>query len=333
MENMQKIIESLRNNEFIKEKELGNGVSSFNFSKKAFYGGYWNNQTITARGLFIDTIKNKVVCRGYPKFFRYGEQGITEEYLRHKLSFPISIYKKENGFLGLFTSFQGKAIFATKSQFEGKYNTIFENCMKSCLSDLTIEELRLYCEKNDCTILFEVIDMEADPHIIEYPVNKKVVLLDIVNNNISFQKMEYENLVKFASKYNLEIKERFSIINYSHTVLMNLINSHTSVNRSPVYFLDASDKFEGFVLEDSNGFMFKLKTPYYSMWKMMRNVAGAVRKHGGYKHPDKFKDNRVAQYFYQWLLNNKDDISIITLIEANNIIALREKFIAEATWS
>ena len=36
------------------------GISSFNFTRDAFYKGNWNKQTILARGLFIDTINNKI---------------------------------------------------------------------------------------------------------------------------------------------------------------------------------------------------------------------------------------------------------------------------------
>lgn len=78
MQNIKNFVSEIRNNPFVKEKELGDGISSFNFTRQAFYDGHWDEQTVKARGLFIDTVNNKVVCRGYPKFFRYGEQGIDE---------------------------------------------------------------------------------------------------------------------------------------------------------------------------------------------------------------------------------------------------------------
>lgn len=66
------IVLSMRSNKFIQEKAFGN-ISSFNFTREAFYDKVWNDQTIKARGLFIDTDNMKVICRGFPKFFSVQE--------------------------------------------------------------------------------------------------------------------------------------------------------------------------------------------------------------------------------------------------------------------
>ena len=46
VETISDAVTYLRNNKFIQEKELGNGISSFNFTKDAFMRGNWNRQTI-----------------------------------------------------------------------------------------------------------------------------------------------------------------------------------------------------------------------------------------------------------------------------------------------
>lgn len=61
-------LELLRNDSLIREKDLGNGISSFNFSNKCFYNNLWNDEAIKARGLFVDVNHNKVVARSYNKF-------------------------------------------------------------------------------------------------------------------------------------------------------------------------------------------------------------------------------------------------------------------------
>ena len=66
------VLLKLRSNPLITEKKFDN-ISSFNFTRDAFERKEWNEQTITARGLYIDTAKAKVVCRGYPKFFSITE--------------------------------------------------------------------------------------------------------------------------------------------------------------------------------------------------------------------------------------------------------------------
>lgn len=321
MNTIKNLIYQMRQNPFIREKELGNGLSSFNFTRQAFYDGHWDEQTIKARGLFIDTVNNKVICRGYPKFFRYGEQGIDIEYLNKNIKFPVSVYKKENGFLGLFTSMNGEPLFATKSQIEGPYNEYFKNCMKKCLGDKTIELLRRYCEENDCTILFEVVDMINDPHIIEYEKPYNVFLLDIVKNDIEFSKLPYNELIEFGKGYKIEVKKRI------YSQIETILGLSYFVDRI-LYCSSSIDKqfIEGFVIEDSNGFMFKLKTPYYSFWKQMRGIAGSVVKYGDYKHLGRFKDNEEAIKFYEWMMKNKDNDEIKKLVSQNRIIEIRKLF-------
>lgn len=321
MSTIKNLIYQMRQNPFIREKELGNGLSSFNFTRQAFYDGHWDEQTIKARGLFIDTVNNKVICRGYPKFFRYGEQGIDIEYLDKNIKFPVSVYKKENGFLGLFTSMNGEPLFATKSQIEGPYNEYFKNCMKKCLGGKTIELLRRYCEENNCTILFEVVDMINDPHIIEYEKPYNVFLLDIVKNDIEFSKLSYDELLEFGKEYKIEVKKRIysqieTILGLSYFVDCILYCS-SSIDEQFI---------EGFVIEDSNGFMFKLKTPYYSFWKQMRGIAGSVVKYGDYKHLGRFTDNEEAIKFYEWMMKNKDNDEIKKLVSQNRIIEIRKLF-------
>lgn len=318
MQNIKNLVSEMRNNPFVREKELGDGISSFNFTRQAFYDGHWDEQTVKARGLFIDTVNNKVVCRGYPKFFRYGEQGIDSDYLENNLKLPVKVYKKENGFLGLFTSVNGKPVFATKSQINGPYNEYFKNCMEKCLGDSVIESLRKYAEENNCTLLFEVVDMVNDPHIIEYPEDYNVFLLDIVKNDMQFSKLSYEKLKEFAKEQGLNVKTLVYTLDSLEKVFL-FIDKVLYNN-----FADALRYTEGFVFEDACGFMFKLKTPFYNFWKQMRNIAGSVAKYGEYKHIGRFNDNEEALMFYGWLTKNKDNPEIRKLVSENRIIALRK---------
>ena len=72
------ILEQLRSNRFIQEKDLGNDISSFNFTREAFYDRNWTNQTILARGLFLNNKTGEVVARSYEKFFKVNEVRKTE---------------------------------------------------------------------------------------------------------------------------------------------------------------------------------------------------------------------------------------------------------------
>ena len=92
---------ALRQSKYIQEKQYGN-ISSFNFTKTAFYDKAWDEQTIRARGLYINIPKQKVVARAYNKFFNINERSDTKlDMLQYRMKFPVTAYVKENGFLGI----------------------------------------------------------------------------------------------------------------------------------------------------------------------------------------------------------------------------------------
>ena len=91
---------------------------------------------------------------------------------------------------------------------------------------------------------------------------------------------------------------------------------------------------EGYVFEDFNGFMFKIKTPYYRDWKLMRKVATSTLHKGHYPYTGQLITTE-SNKFYGWLLQRYR-----AFIEANNkegrynlmntnIITLREMYKGE----
>lgn len=69
------LIQSMENHPFIRVRPVDGlpGVVSCNFTRDAFVRGEWDDLTVTARGFFFDTVSNRVVARGYDKFFNVGE--------------------------------------------------------------------------------------------------------------------------------------------------------------------------------------------------------------------------------------------------------------------
>ena len=87
------LINKLReNHRDIFEKQYGK-ISSFNFSRKVFQTGKWNELSKIARGLFLDNETGQIVARGYEKFFNYKENNFnTDDFLQNNLNFPVSVY-------------------------------------------------------------------------------------------------------------------------------------------------------------------------------------------------------------------------------------------------
>jgi RNA ligase len=57
----------------IKRKEHGH-LALFHYSEECMYSKKWDEFTMMARGLIIDTTAMKLVATPFPKFFNYGEQ-------------------------------------------------------------------------------------------------------------------------------------------------------------------------------------------------------------------------------------------------------------------
>ncbi len=113
---------------YVKEFETYPHIKSYNFTKKAFYNGCWDKVNITARGLFIDQNRN-IVARSYNKFFNLEECQETEmKSLQQNLAFPINLYVKENGFLGIlgYDEVTEELFFTSKSTPE----SVFTNGLK-----------------------------------------------------------------------------------------------------------------------------------------------------------------------------------------------------------
>lgn len=311
------VLEVLRANKNIKEKKFGN-ISSFNFTTKAFRKGVWDEQTCKARGLFLNNETGEIVCRGYEKFFNDSQEAKTPHEMSEKLTYPVCAYEKYNGFLGLLSYDKKKDdfIFCTKSvMYQGNgskdetYASIFKDIFDK--TDCNKDTIKNFL-KIGCTMLFEVIDPERDPHIVEYK-KKQIVLLDIVNNALKFEKINYRSLTDIAKICNLDVKERYAIIKNKEDYLM----FHDMVTNSDSSFPIISNK-EGYVIEDKNGYTFKLKTYWYNKWKWTRNIIDSINKYGRYCSYDKLPED--MKEIHDWYLENKK------IIKGRNIIEIRKEF-------
>lgn len=314
------VLEKLRADRFVQEKDLGNDVSSFNFTREAFYEKNWNTQTILARGLFLNNKTGDVVARSYEKFFRINETRQTElASLKEKLVFPIKAYLKENGFLGIVSYLNDDLFIASKSTNKGDYVEYF----KTLLDPYKEKLLGLFRNKTleNVSLVFEVIDINNDPHIIKYD-KSQVVLLDIIENNIEFKKFKYEQIQKIASIIGCKVKKLSYILN-NWNDFKNLYLATQEYN-----YKYNNNYIEGFVFEDLTGFMVKVKTEYYNEWKKLRTVSIMVLK-CGYLRKTGMLLTELENYFYGFLRDlyknyyNKEEKTYPFKID---IISLREYF-------
>ena len=160
---------------------------------------------------------------------------------------------------------------------------------------------------HNVTLVFEVIDIDNDPHIIKYQ-KSKVVLLDIIENSVNFKNYSYEQVKDTANLFGLECKEECKIMN-------NADEFKEFVKEISADDYKWHNRFiEGFVFVDSNNFMFKYKCEYYKYWKYLRSEVERISKG---KEP-KTKDHP----FLNWVEKGRGRCY-------KDIITLRDEYIVE----
>ena len=310
------VVDKLRQNRYIYEKQLGN-ISSFNFTRDAFYDKKWNEQTTKARGLFIDTANGIVVARSYPKFFNVNERPETRfGMLQYKLKFPVTVYVKENGFLGMvsYNPETDDFFIASKSTTEGDFagwlrDMFFKNVKNP-------DKLKDYLKRKNVTLVFECVDMANDPHIIKYDTSH-LFLLDVVKNQLDFEKLPYTQVVELGNEYGFEVKTRAVQLQNWH----EFRDWYNDVLAEDYQFNGRI--IEGFVVEDSVGFMVKIKLDNYKLWKHMRGVAQSVFRSGYYRRMGSLLAPLQNQFygFCQEIAKQED--------HPTNIIELRDIFMSQ----
>lgn len=310
------LINDLRGNKYVFEKDLGDNLSSFNFSKEAFYNRAWDKETTTARGLFIDTLNHKIVARSYNKFFKVNERIETNlDNLYKTFVYPVNFYLKYNGFLGILSVFNDELFFASKSTNTGEYVKYFKDIFYKLFNEEQIKAMKEKIIKDNVSLVFEVIDHLHDPHIIEY--NKdKIILLDIIKNTVEFNKVTYPELKEFTNSINIEVKE---LVYTAENI--DEFNDLCELITSDDYKLN-NEYIEGFVIEDSNNLMVKTKTKYYDIWKSLRTkMENAINNN---KFNTKSKDELEIK-FMAYLKDKYQDQNVD--VKEINIITERKEFL------
>lgn len=315
---VQSMVSLLRDSKYVQEKEFGN-ISSFNFTRTAFGNRIWDSLTTKARGLFINTNINKIVARSYNKFFNMNEVEQTKvKHLQNSLVFPISLYVKYNGFLGIvgYDEETDSLMITSKASLESSHTQYFKEIFDAKVRNQ--KDLKEFLRDRNLSLIFEVIDPVNDPHIIEYS-EPDIVLLDAVYRTMEYQKVDHFELTMIALQFGLKAKEQVFIF----TSWNEFYVANEQFQEKDYKWMD--EHIEGFVVEDASGFMFKLKLNYYNRWKFMRSVKDEVRRCGNIRRTSALTD-REQNEFYGYLRQLPREALEQSIIQLrNNFYAQRDK--------
>lgn len=295
-------------------------VSSVNFTKQAFYTKGWDAYTTVARGLFIDNIDHTVVARSYPKFWNHEERRETSnEALQANLAFPIDCFSKANGFLCVtgYSERSRSLIIASKSRVEGPFAEMAQEILAEKLGAAGLERLMRYNRDQQASLVFEVIDPVRDPHIIEY-AETQIVLLGCVRRSEHFEQMDYAQLVKLAKWLGCPVKER---IHHAVKTWVALKAMMERAENDPSWLADSP--IEGMVIQDADGYQYKVKASFYRDWKRMRGAVDriALSKRSEAKKFDrsKYADMPSFSAFLDWAETLSEEALGKSIIELRNM--------------
>lgn len=177
-----------------------------------------------------------------------------------------------------------------------------------------------FAKNNHVSFVFECVDMEHDPHIIKY-AESSLYLLDIIKNDMDFHKYGYEEMCDIAVQIGVQPKERA----YEIATWNEFCDWYDEILDKD--YLYNGRVIEGFVIEDLEGKMVKVKLTYYNFWKFMRSIAQEIIKIGTTKRTSQLT-SPVANEFYLYMKelvqNTEDKESIPT-----DICTLRDMFLED----
>ena len=301
-------------------QESNPNIVSFNFTKQIFYKQRWNDFNVKARGLFVNINTGKVVARSYDKFFNIGERPETKiPELVKNFQYPVDVYQKENGFLGLigYDEESDKSILTSKSLIDGEFAKLFSEALLQKTREHNINagefaaKIKDYIKRTGYGLVVEVIVPDIDPHIITES-GIRIVLLAAVKLDFTFEQLPIKDLMKVAKELGFSVKKFVQILVTPDEVKNFIAHAH----RFPY-------EHEGFVFEDANNFMVKFKTPYYNFWKQMRTQ---VQRYSKEKPVDKKLEygKTTSQDFLTWV---EEQYTPGDLLDNINIPKLRTEWI------
>lgn len=270
-ERMRTLLKTVRNSKFVRVNQTEPpGVVACNFTRRAFFKKAWNESTVKARGLFIGEKNNKIVGRGYEKFFTIDEPGHeTLEQVREKITYPAVARIKENGYLAIVTVIGGALTVYSKSGVTA-YSRHAENILRATFTEDELNNLTRALAAMDASLTVEVVDPFKDPHIVPYG-RVSLFLLDTIANTVEFS-------IKSARFEDLGLDpQAFTVARSTGDygqVAVATVREEQLANDADLMRVITQEHptiTEGLVIRDDTGYMVKTKTEHYKRVKRLRS--------------------------------------------------------------
>lgn len=245
----------------VRPVEGWDGVVAANFTRQAFQEGAWDDVSVHARGLFMDSSTGEVLARGYEKFFHVGEEpgrSLAQWKDPAVTGYPVRAVKKYNGYLVLVASIHGHLAVFSKSGAT-PYAEAAKRMLMDQLTPAGCVQLKGMLERTKVTAVFEALRSD-DPHPVNEPGPDRLVLLDAIRNQETFQ-TDDRMARNIAKKFSLE---------FAHDHVIAAAKGPEGLEA--LIAAAEADLHEGAVLIDAAGYRSKVKATGYSARKAMRTA-------------------------------------------------------------
>lgn len=302
------------NNLIVSNKHPEYDIWILNYSPKAQYNKFWDEYTISCRGLVIDADGN-ILARPFQKFKNYEEYDPSEI----DWTIPFEAFEKMDGSLIIvfYYGVMSEWIVASRGSF------ISEQAQEA---SKMLNESKYRVLDKDNTYIFEILYPE-NRIVVNYGNRRELVLLTRINTKTGSE-LPYNDLV-------LRYSDLFSIVKKVELKSLNELLNYQKLDK---------DNEEGIVVRFTNGFRFKLKfSEYCRLHVILTNVSNiTVWEHLMKKYDFDALSDRVPDEMYAWLKNtisklqsDYNEIERITLKEFMRIyyinnITTRKEFAMEA---
>ncbi|RLF57079.1 MAG: hypothetical protein DRN27_08430, partial [Thermoplasmata archaeon] len=287
MKTLEKVDWKVLNNYIVENLIVANKHPDFdmwilNYSPKAQSKKFWDEYTISCRGMVIDSDGN-ILARPFQKFKNYEEHDPSEI----DMSQDFDIFEKMDGSLIIIFYYEERMtwVVATRGSFISEQSIEARKMLEASIFDKL---------SKTHTYLFEILYPE-NRIVVDYGNRRELVLLGRVHTKTGFELL-HEDLKSRYSKYFTVVK-KYKIENVK--------------NLSELKALE-EDNREGFVIRFFNGFRVKVKfTEYVRLHGILTNVSNIVvweHMRENYEF-DELLD-RVPDEFYDWLKRTANKLQL-----------------------
>lgn len=266
-------IESLRANPLVKER-VQDGlphISSFNYDRNADHQAL-DALALSARGLYINTETREIVIRGYDKAPQLNLPGLASASLVEVIKNTTGPYTTsviENGFMAMigYDRATDQLLFATKSVVDPDHHEWVLKHIKGTMTRERFDALKTLVSECQITLVFEVLEPQTDPHIIEN-AGSKLVLLDGVRNSLQFEKLSREQLETIGVMFDFSCRVDGPAFKTKQDLAKFIVDASRNGYQHDDHGTNL--EIEGLMIEDASGTMVKFKLPFYEMWRACR---------------------------------------------------------------